>query len=96
MVVRVGTSYDADPNLVYETLLEIGRNCTLSLTNPPPSVAFEDFADSTLNFSLRIYIADINNIVRAQSEIRMDIWKVFREKGISIDFPQLDVHLKRG
>jgi len=95
VIVRVGTSYDADPHLVHETLVDIGRNCTLALTNPPPSAVFEDFADSTLNFSLRIYIADINNILRAQTELRMDIWKVFREKDISIDFPQLDVHLKR-
>lgn len=95
VVVRVGTAYDTDPQFVYETLLDIGRNCTLALTNPPPSVVFEDFADSTLNFSLRIYIADINNIVRAQTELRMDIWKVFREKSIDIDFPQLDVHIKR-
>ncbi|MEL7542755.1 MAG: mechanosensitive ion channel family protein, partial [Pseudomonadota bacterium] len=95
VVVEVGVSYESDPQFVHDTLIEIGRNCSLALATPPPSVIFKDFAASTLNFALRIYIADINNVMRTQTELRMAIWKVFRERDISIDFPQLDVHLSR-
>ena len=95
VLVRVGTSYDADPDEVIETLLQIGRNCSLALASPQPSAFFDDFGPSTLDFSLRIFIADINYVMSAQTELRSAIWHTFKEKDIEIAFPQLDVHLKR-
>ncbi|MGI9386083.1 MAG: mechanosensitive ion channel family protein, partial [Methyloligellaceae bacterium] len=96
VIVKVGTSYDADPKFVHDALLDVGERCSHALKSPPPSAVFENFGTSTLDFSLRIFIADINNVLRAQTELRMEIWKVFRERNIEISFPQLDVHVKNG
>jgi len=91
--VYVRVAYGTDTELVRETLLEIMRNMKQILKYPVPEVLFSDFGDSALLFRLRYY-TDVDGCLAADSAVRFETARVFREKGIEIPFPQRDVHLR--
>ena len=57
------------------------------------NVLFEDFADSSLNFSVYFYVDNGINSPRIQSDIRFKIDAAFRQNKIAIPFPQRDIHI---
>ena len=90
---RVGVDYSSDAGLVKETLLEIARTNKKIMLQPAPIVVFEEFADSALLFRL-LYWVDVDDRMTVKSEINFAIHSQFKAKGISIPFPQRDLHLK--
>lgn len=91
--ITVGVAYGSDTALVQETLLSIAQNHPGVITHPKPYVFFEDFGDSSLNFKLCAWVSDLWAKEITASEIRYKIDQAFREKNITIPFPQRDVHL---
>ena len=63
------------------------------LKNPRPFVLFDDFGDLALLFSVHFFINDVFSDPRVKSAIRFKIDALFREHGVTIPFPQRDVHL---
>ena len=62
--------------------------------DPEPVALFKEFGDSSLDFELRVWIADFNEGLRVSSELRVAIDKALAEAGIEIPFPQRDVHVR--
>ncbi|MFY0610169.1 MAG: mechanosensitive ion channel family protein [Hyphomicrobiaceae bacterium] len=94
VVVNIGVSYSADPEKVMALLQQIATDCDALLTYPAPSVVFEEFGASSLDFSIRGYIADVSSMLSAKTALRLAITKVFRENDVEIPFPQQDIHLR--
>lgn len=92
--IRVGVAYGSDVKKVKDILCKAAVINDSTLNDPPPEAFFEDFGDSSLNFDLRFWSADIWHIERISSDLRCDIDRMFREAGIEIPFPQRDVHIK--
>jgi small-conductance mechanosensitive channel len=90
----VGVAYGSDVALVIQTLMECAEDNVMVLSNPKPAVIFFGFGDSSLDFELRVWIADFDSRRVVQSEINQDIDQRFRELGIEIPFPQRDLHLR--
>jgi small-conductance mechanosensitive channel len=94
--VSVGVAYGSD----VEKVIKILRACLDGhkeiLTWPEPSVIFQNFGDSSLDFTVRGYIANVELRIFVQSELRVAIDRAFAEAGIEIPFPQRDVHIKNG
>lgn len=90
----VGVAYGSDIDKVIATLAECGRDNPTVLSNPPPQVLFMNFGESCLDFELRVWVSDIDNMVVARSEINQEIDRTFRAAGIEIAFPQRDLHLR--
>ena len=61
-------------------------------TEPPADVVFTAFADSSINLLLRAWVPTPDVII-ARSELIEAIHAEFNRRGISIPFPQRDVHL---
>ncbi|MBF0477557.1 MAG: mechanosensitive ion channel [Deltaproteobacteria bacterium] len=93
MKVEVGVAYDSDPKMVTDLLLEIAMSNPKVLDKPKPLVLFEGFGPSSLMFQLKFWIKNPNSL-RAGSEIRYEIFRIFKEKGINIPLPQMDLHLR--
>lgn len=91
--VSVGVAYGSDTEKVKSLLLESVIDQKGVLKAPEPFVLFEDFGDSSLNFSVYFFIKDSFSDPIFKSEIRFRIDALFRENGITIPFPQRDVHL---
>ena len=61
---------------------------------PAPIVYFMEFGASSLDFELRCYLADVGNGMSVKSDLRYAIFAALNKEGISIPFPQQDVHIK--
>lgn len=92
--IQVGVAYGSDVALVIETLKEVGNLNEGLVKSHKPVVLFVNFADSTLNFELRVWAKDANIALQVESDLRQEIDKRFREEKIEIAFPQRDLHIK--
>ena len=94
VIVAVGVAYKEDPDAIIELLRTAAKSVDLVLTSPEPLIVFTGFGDSSLDFEVRAYIADIHNSLKAKSALRVEIFRIFRESGVEIPFPQRDLHIR--
>ena len=94
--VDLGVSYAADPNTVRDVLLKVAANAEGILAQPAPSVLFTGFGESSIDFQLRVWIADAWQHPTRRSDLHFDVWYALKEVGIEIPFPQRDLHLRSG
>lgn len=93
--VEVGVVYGSPPvtvtQLLRRAVVETGRVSK----DPPPIILFKNFADSALVFEIHFWIRMRTTMDRLQVEstVRYQIDQLFKEEGITIAFPQRDVHL---
>ncbi len=93
--IPVGVSYDEDPERIREILLLVAEESPHTLSRPKPYVFFDKFADSSLDFTLAVWTAThTDKPLVLKSELYFEIFKKFRENGISIPYPQRDIHIK--
>ena len=93
--IAVGVAYGSPVKQVI-TLLETSvRTHPKALENPAPIVLFRDFGSDSLNFEVHfwVHMRKIMDCARIESDIRIKIDEQFKEAGITIAFPQRDVHL---
>jgi potassium-dependent mechanosensitive channel len=94
--VAVGVDYGTDVELLRSTLLDVARAHRGMLKSPPPVVHFSGFGDSSLDFELRVFLRDVRDRIKSSSDLRFAILTALRDAGISIPFPQRDIHVKDG
>lgn len=91
--VSVGVAYGSDVELVKSILEDCVKGVEGVVTTETITVLFEEFGDSSLNFSVYFYVANGLKSPKIQSDIRFKIDAAFRRNNISIPFPQRDVHI---
>lgn len=96
--IVVGVAYGSDTRKVEALLKECASAHPLVISDaemiiPKPAVAFTDFGDSALVFKLNCYIREAEKRFAITSDIRFAINDAFQEHGITIPFPQRDVHM---
>ncbi|MCH1576460.1 MAG: mechanosensitive ion channel [Flavobacteriales bacterium] len=91
--VNVGVAYGSDVDRVQQLLLEAMSDQPELLSAPEPKVFFQDFGDSSLDFSVMGWVKHPWDRMAIQSRIRASIDAKFRAQGIQIPFPQRDVHM---
>jgi len=89
-----GIGYDDDLKLAKDTLMEMMVNDERVLQDPEPFVAVSELGDSSVNFTTRAWVknADYWDVYFEQIE---KVKLMFDEKGISIPYPQMDVHMDK-
>ena len=90
--VTLGVAYGTDPRLVETVLLDCAKVHSNVLDDPSPAVLFMGFGDSSLDFELRAYLANVELRLRTGAELRFAIHDALKEKGIEIPFPQRVLH----
>lgn len=90
--IEVGVAYGSDLELVRQLLLDCAHQHPEVLKDPKPVVFFENFGDSSLDFSVFFFV-DNAFVARIKSEIRFAVDRAFRQNKVTIPFPQRDVHL---
>jgi len=93
--VDVGVAYGSDTTLVKKLLLDSLKENPYVEKFPAPFVRFQNFGNSSLDFSLYFFSRNLLVIEDIKSDIRLSIDQLFRENNITIPFPQSDVHIKR-
>ena len=90
--VIAGVSYSDDIELVRRVLSEIQAEDERILKDPAPMIALAELGDSSVNFTVRSWVktADYWSVFFDMQE---KVKKRFDAEGISIPFPQRDVHI---
>ena len=96
IVIPVGVAYGSDVEAAMRVLLDVAAEDGRILEDPAPSVLFEGFADSSLNLVLRAFVPQLSDRIPTMNDLRSTIHTRFAEAGITIPFPQRDVHLIPG
>jgi len=94
--VNVGVAYGSDVEKVRDILETVGREHPDVITDgraPAPRALFMGFGDSSLDFELRVRVQRIERRFSVMSDINFAIDKAFREAGVTIPFPQRDLHI---
>lgn len=97
LLIPVGVAYGSNTELVKKLMLEVAHEHEQTIIRknmPQPSVRFQGFGDSSLNFAIVVLVKDIDQRFDIISDMNYMIDKKFRENGIEIPFPQRDVHFK--
>ena len=92
--VKVGVAYGTDPVLVKEALIGAARKTENIMEFPLPVVLFRDFGESALDFELLSWIADPSQRFNIESNLRYSIVEEFKQKDITIAFPQQDIWIR--
>lgn len=88
----MGIGYDDDIDKAKQIMADVLAQDDRILKDPAPQIALTELADSSVNFVVRPWVnaADYWNVYSALTE---NIKKAFDANGISIPYPQRDVHL---
>jgi small-conductance mechanosensitive channel len=93
----VQISYQDNPREALRLLLDAAAEHPRVLKNPAPASRIMEFGDNGIALELRYWIRDpedgINNV---RSDLHLAIWDRFAAAGITIPFPQRDLHLRDG
>ena len=92
----IGVAYGSDPDAVRAILLDVARAHPGILDDPEPSVIFDAFGASSLDFFLVCHTDQIKERVGISSALRLEILRRLGEAGIEIPFPQSDIHIRSG
>lgn len=86
-----GIGYDDDLKLAKETLMDIMQADERIKKDPEPFVAVSELGDSSVNFVTRAWV-DTADYWDVHFEMIEKVKLTFDAKGISIPYPQMDIH----
>lgn len=93
--IPVGVAYDCDLMLAQKLMIEAGKQPARVLQSPAPAVWLKGFGDSSVDHEILVWISDPEaGVGNVQSEVLSALWRLFKEHGIDIPFPQRDLHIK--
>ena len=91
--VVASVAYGTDLDYAKAVLMEVINKDPLILHEPkPPVVAVSELSDSSVNISMWMWVKT-EDYWTVWMRIRENVYKAFYENGITIPFPQVDVHL---
>ena len=94
LTLKIGVAYDSDVRRVTQLLTDICRGNDRVVHDPPPQIHFSAYGDSTLDFTIWVFVKTPNDRVPATHELNSAILETFQQHGIEMPFPQRDLHLK--
>ena len=88
----VTVSYDDDPELALQLLLQAAENHPRILHDPPPVSRLISFEDNGMRLEIRFWIADpVNGVNNVRSDVNRAIWRIFQLNGVRIPVVQQEV-----
>lgn len=93
--VSVGVAYGSDIEKVKSLLIETAVEHPKIDNKPEPYVLFSNFGDSSLDFVLQFHTEESFRVERIKSDLRFVINEKFNLNGVTIPFPQHDIHVKQ-
>ena len=94
--LKIGVDYGSDLNTVLKSLNDVIRETEGIVQERENSIIFDGFGDSSINFTLRFWVdTEKYSFLDVKTTLALNIKKRFDESGVSIPFPQMDVHMKK-
>ncbi len=90
--LTIGIGYDDDIRAAREILIATARSNVRVLKDPAPDVIVSALAESSVNIILRAWVAT-QDFAKAKSELLESARTALGEHGVTIPFPQQDLHV---
>lgn len=87
-----GIGYGDDIDKAYEVIKGLLAEDDRVLNDPEPFLALGELADSSVNITVRVWV-EAGNYWPVFFRMNEQVYKTFEKEGLSIPFPQRDVHL---
>jgi potassium efflux system protein len=94
VVLNVGIAYGSDTERALQVMMDVVQANQDVLDEPPPTIFFIEFGESSLDFEVRVFVRDRIRRMPLRHDLHMAINKALAEAGIEIPFPQRDLHLR--
>lgn len=91
----IGIGYADDIDLAKSTALELMQSNSRVLKDPAPTVLVYELAESSVNLGIRCHVANAD-YMNTKCELTEQIKKRYDSLGVSIPFPQRDLHIIDG
>ena len=88
----VGVVYGADMRQVFDVLRASAAKVEWRSSLRDPVVLLTEFGDSSVNFEVSVWIDNPWRLRYYRSELNTAMWWALKDAGITIAFPQMDVH----
>ena len=88
----IGIEYGADPEKAIAAIQEALRKTDRVDPENEPEVGIREFADSSINIGYRYWVLT-EHFHKTIFAANLAVFKAIKEAGLSIPFPQRDVHL---
>ena len=89
--ISLQVAYGSDVDQVKDILQSIAINNKDVLDNPDPRVRFREFADSGIRLELLFWIFKPENRGRIVDTVNTEIYKQFKQNGVTIPYPTMKV-----
>ena len=93
LIIPVGIAYGSDTDKARDIMLDALKANPKVLDTPAPNVLFTGFGDSSLDFQLRVFLSNFEDRWPVTHTIHTEVNKALEAAGISIPFPQTDLHI---
>lgn len=92
--VQVRIAYETDVRKALDLMVQGAQRPARVLADPAPRALLLEFGESFMLLELRFWIRDVQNGIRnISSDVRLEIWELFREHGVTIPMPQHGIHI---
>lgn len=91
--ILIGIAYDSDLEKSRQLVTDILNNEQRINKNPGPIVQYEQFNHSSIDLRIYFWTKRIGDIYVTKSDLIIKIVTEFKANGISIPFPQQDIHI---
>jgi small-conductance mechanosensitive channel len=75
--------------------MRVGEENRYRFDERPPRVLYRSFDDSGITVTLALPIRSAVERHVARSDVMLGIWRSFKQNGIEIPFPQMDLHVQK-
>ena len=87
-------AYGSDMDQVLSVLEKAGRSVKSRVQDRDPRILLLEFGSSSVDFEVSIWAQEPWAARTTRSTLNMAIWQHLKDAGITIAFPQLDVHFE--
>jgi potassium efflux system protein len=94
LVIPIGIAYNTDVEKALKVMVETVRSTPRVLAEPEPSVLFNGFGESSLDFLIRIYVSELSHRLPVTHDLLLRLEKALREHQIEIPFPQREIYVR--
>ena len=90
--IHVGVAYGTDIEVARQVLIDAAKGVEGIRPQDPVEALFLEMGDSALLFRLRVWIESYVDTRRIVDKVNSAVYKALNQAGISMPFPQRDVH----
>ena len=91
--MSIGISYDDDAQKAIDTIQKALQGIPAIVAEPAPQIGIEEFADSSVNIGMRYWVPT-KQYFQTLYQANLSVYNALLQAGITIPFPQRDVHMK--